>query len=155
MIKEGDKAIPFELMGDDGQKHALKHYLGHWVVLYFYPKDMTPGCTTEACEFNDAISSYSDLDAVILGVSADSVSSHVQFKSRYGLEFVLLSDPNHTVHKQYGAYGEKNLYGKISVGALRTTVVIDPKGHIVKIWRKVRAKGHAQSVLGALTSWQS
>ncbi len=149
MLKEGDKAPLFELPGDDGHIYSLAQNWGKWVVLYFYPQDLTPGCTTEACEFNDALSELSQCDSVVLGVSKDSLASHLRFKSKYALGFPLLSDADLGIHKAYGAYGEKNNYGKTSIGTIRTTVVIDPRGKVAKIWSKVRVKDHVKAV----TDW--
>lgn len=150
MLKEGSIAPAFELVGDDGKTHSLKSLRGRFVILYFYPQDMTPGCTTEACEFNDQLSQVESRDAVVFGVSKDSLASHARFKSKYGLGFVLLSDPDLIVHKAYGAYGEKNLYGKITTGVIRSTFLIDREGKIAKAWPKVRVKGHVKAVLDAL-----
>lgn len=147
MLKEQDKAPHFELAGDDGLTHALEDHKGQWVVLYFYPKDLTPGCTTQACEFNDTLRDLQKLDAVVYGVSKDSLASHVRFKSKHDLGFTLLSDDDLSAHKAYGAYGEKINYGKKYMGTIRSTFVIDPKGKIAKAWTKVRAKGHAKAVL--------
>src|SRR5688572_29445897 len=103
MLKEGESAPNFELLGDDGQQHALKQFLGKWVILYFYPKDMTEGCTIEACEFTESHDEIVSNNAVVIGVSADPLVSHARFKSKYALPFLLLSDPNYTVHQSYGA----------------------------------------------------
>lgn len=149
MIKVGDKAPSFELPGDDGHIYSLAKNWGKWLVLYFYPQDLTPGCTTEACEFNDALSDLSQSDAVVLGVSKDSLASHVRFKSKYALGFLLLSDADLAIHKAYGAYGEKTNYGKTSIGTIRTTVVVDPHGKVAQIWSKVRVKDHVKAV----TDW--
>jgi len=150
MLKEGVNAPSFELLGDDGEKHSLKAQKGKWVVLYFYPKDMTPGCTIEACEFTESHSELKAQGAVVLGVSADPLASHVRFKGKYAIPFVLLSDPEYGVHQKFGAYGEKVLYGKKSIGPIRSTFLIDPEGKIVKIWSKVRVKGHVAQVLATL-----
>lgn len=150
MLKEGAVAPNFDLLGDDGQQHTLKSYKGKWVVLYFYPKDMTPGCTIEACEFTESHDEIVDYGAVVLGVSADPLASHARFKSKYDLPFLLLSDPQHEVHEKYGAYGEKVLYGKKSIGTIRSTFLIDPEGKIAKTWSKVRVKGHVAQVVAAL-----
>jgi peroxiredoxin Q/BCP len=149
-LQENDKAYNFELAGDDGRSHALSDYKGRWVVLYFYPKDLTSGCTIEACEFNDALAGFTEADAVVFGVSKDSLASHVRFKSKHDLRFVLLSDDDLTAHKAYGAYGEKINYGKKYMGTIRSTFLIDPKGKVAKVWSKVRVKGHVKSVLDTL-----
>lgn len=150
MLKEGASAPHFDLLGDDGQNHSLKAYKGKWVVLYFYPKDMTPGCTIEACEFTQSHEEITERGAVVLGVSADPLASHVRFKTKHALPFLLLSDPGYDVHQKFGAYGEKVLYGKKSVGPIRSTFLIDPQGKIVKVWSKVRVKGHVAQVLATL-----
>lgn len=150
MLKQGDRAPAFSLVGDDGKQHSLAHYRGKWVVLYFYPKDMTPGCTLEACDFGEQHDGLSDMGAAVIGVSADALESHERFKSKYNLPFLLLSDPGHEVHQKYGAYGEKVLYGKKSVGTIRSTFLIDPHGEIAKIWKNVRVKGHVAAVQAQL-----
>lgn len=147
MLKVGDIAPDFILQGDDGSNYQLKDFRGKNVVLYFYPKDLTPGCTVEACDFNDNLKSLSHLNTVVLGVSKDPLTTHARFKSKYGLGFMLLSDPEMAVHKTYGAYGEKKMYGKTSLGVLRTTYLIDSHGKIVKVWSKVRANGHVAMVV--------
>lgn len=150
MLKEGDSAPNFDLLGDDGQQHSLKQFLGNWVILYFYPKDMTEGCTIEACEFTESHEQITLTDSVVIGVSADSLASHARFKSKYALPFLLLSDPNYMAHQAYSAYGEKVLYGKKSIGPIRSTFLIDPAGKIAKIWSKVRVKGHVANVVATL-----
>ena len=147
MLKEGDLAPQFNLPGDDGQTHSLKDYLSKWVILYFYPQDLTPGCTTEACEFNESLDQIDDEDIVILGVSKDTLASHARFKGKYNLRFLLLSDVDLSVHKNYGAYGEKINYGKTSMGVIRSTFLIDRKGKIAKVWYKVRVDGHVKTVI--------
>ncbi len=154
MLKEGALAPNFELPGDDGHAHKLRSYRGRYVILYFYPKDLTPGCTTEACEFNDALAGIADKNAVIFGVSKDSLASHARFKSKHHLNFPLLSDADLTVHEAYGAHGEKVMYGKKVKGTIRSTFLIDDKGHVAKVWSKVRVKGHVKSVLEALQKQQ-
>jgi peroxiredoxin Q/BCP len=150
MIGPGDKAPPFELDGDDGKKHKLSEFAGKTLILYFYPRDNTPGCTTEACDFRDSGAAYKKKKAVIVGVSPDSIASHEKFKKKFGLDFLLLSDPEHEVAEAYGAWGEKSLYGKKSMGLIRSTFVIDGKGIIVSAQRKVSVKGHAAAILEAL-----
>lgn len=149
-LQVGQKAPNFELPGDDGHSHSLLAHKGRWVVLYFYPKDMTPGCTSQSCDFSDKLDAFEELDAVVYGVSRDSLASHARFKSKHSLGFTLLSDPELSAHKSYGAYGEKMLYGKKVLGTMRTTVLIDPKGRAAKVWPKVRVKGHVSAVLNAL-----
>lgn len=150
MLKEGDLAPVFKLDGDDGKTHSLKDYQEQWVILYFYPKDLTPGCTTEACEFSASLDSLRDEDAIVLGVSKDSLVSHTRFRSKHDLKFPLLSDVDLAVHKAYGAYGEKTNYGKTSMGVIRSTFLINPQGKIAKAWYKVRVEGHVRIVREAL-----
>lgn len=149
-LREGRKAPEFRLVSDDGREVRLADFSGRRVVLYFYPRDNTPGCTREACAFRDAAPQLADKGAVVLGVSRDSVESHRRFKEKHGLSFPLLSDPDHAVLEAYGAWGEKTLYGKRLEGALRTTVLIGPDGTIERIWPKVKVDGHADEVLAAL-----
>ncbi|MEZ4598538.1 MAG: peroxiredoxin [Syntrophotaleaceae bacterium] len=147
-ILEGKKAVEFSLEGSDGKRHSLSDYAGKTLVLYFYPKDNTPGCTKEACSFRDLHSQFEGIDAVLLGVSRDSLSSHDKFIGRFGLPFVLLSDPDASVMQAYGAYGEKNLYGKKVMGVIRSTVVIGPDGTVFKHWPAVKkAELHPREVL--------
>jgi peroxiredoxin Q/BCP len=148
---EGEKAPPFALEGSDGQTHALEDYRGKTVVLYFYPKDNTPGCTKEACGFRDLTPALKKAGAVVLGVSKDSVESHRKFAARYRLPFALLSDPSAEVMKKYGAFGKKTMYGKTVSGTIRSTVVIDPDGKVVKHWPQVKkAEEHPREVLSFL-----
>lgn len=147
---EGKKAPAFALDASTGGKVRLKDLAGKWVVLYFYPKDATPGCTAEAQAFRDAKSAFEERGAVILGVSKDSIASHQKFAEKHGLDFALLSDPSGEVIEKYCAWGEKNMYGKKTMGILRTTVLIDPAGKVRRIWPKVRVKGHVEEVLAAL-----
>jgi peroxiredoxin Q/BCP len=150
VIREGQKAPEFTLATDGGETVSLKDLRGKNVVLYFYPKDDTPGCTREACAFRDADRKIQKRGAVILGVSPDSTASHDKFKAKYRLNFPLLSDPDKAVSKKYGAYGEKMMYGKKVVGMIRSTFVIDGKGVVRKIFPRVRVDGHADHVLEAL-----
>lgn len=150
MLEPGDKAPDFELESDAGQNVRLSDFRGRRVVLYFYPKDDTPGCTTEACEFRDRMPRIEKADAVVLGVSPDSVASHQRFKVKHDLTFTLLSDPDHEVAEAYGAWGEKKRYGRTYEGILRSTFVIDPQGRIERVFEKVKAKGHGDQVLEAL-----
>ena len=148
---EGKKAPDFNLEGNDGKKHSLEDYRGKTVVLYFYPKDDTPGCTKEACGFRDLGSSLKKSDAVVLGVSKDGVDSHNKFAAKYKLPFTLLSDPKTEVMKKYGAFGKKLMYGKTVEGTIRSTVVIGPKGEVVKHWPTVKkAEAHPEEVLSFL-----
>ena len=150
MLKEGAKAPAFSLPSDDGGTVALKDLKGKKVVLYFYPKDDTSGCTTEACEFRDSWAAVKRKGAVVLGVSPDGVKSHGKFKEKYDLPFPLLADEDHAVAEAYGAWGEKSMYGRKYHGILRTTFVIGTDGRIEKVFEKVKPKGHAAEVLAAL-----
>ena len=147
-----DPASSFELPRDDGSSFSLKDAKGKYLVLYFYPKDDTPGCTREAQAFDAAQASFAKRGALVVGVSRDSIERHKKFKDKYGLGLPLLSDADSEVHKAYGAFGEKKLYGKVSVGALRSTVLIDPAGKILTRWSNVKVDGHADAVLAALDS---
>jgi peroxiredoxin Q/BCP len=148
---EGEKAPVFSLEGSDGKKHSLADYAGKTVVLYFYPKDDTPGCTKEACGFRDLGASLKKSNAVVLGVSKDSVESHKKFAGKYKLPFTLLSDPQLEVMKKYGAFGKKLMYGKPVQGTIRSTVVIGPKGEVIKHWPTVKkAEAHPEEVLAYL-----
>ena len=151
MLTEGTIAPDFQLLADDGREVRLSDYRGKKVVLYFYPKDNTPGCTTEACSFRDGHSELVAAGAVVLGVSPDSVKSHVNFKTKFDLPFALLSDPDHQVAELYGAWGEKKMYGRTYMGIMRSTFIIDEEGVIVKVFPKVTPKDHSQQVLQALT----
>jgi thioredoxin-dependent peroxiredoxin len=146
----GAKAPSFSLLDDRGKRLSLSDLEGRWIVLYFYPKDNTAGCTREAIAFRDAGAKLKRARAVVLGVSRDSVDSHSKFKQRHGLEFTLLSDPTTSTHKAYGAYGQKVMYGKKTEGALRTTVLIRPDGTVARVFPKVRVDGHVDAVLTAL-----
>jgi peroxiredoxin Q/BCP len=147
MLKVGSKAPDFSALTGEGKKIRIKDFLGKTVVLYFYPKDNTPGCTQEACDFRDASSHFSKKGAVVLGVSPDSVQSHEKFKVKFSLPFPLLSDPDHAIAEKYGVWKEKSLYGRKFMGVERTTFVIDPDGKIAKIYAKVKVKGHVADVL--------
>ena len=146
----GKKAPDFTLPADDGSKVELSELRGTPVVLYFYPRDDTPGCTREACAFRDRKAQLTRLGAKVLGVSTDGIPSHEKFRAKHGLNYPLLTDPDHAVHEAYGAWGEKKLYGKVSVGCIRTTVLVDADGVVREIWSKVRVKGHAEDVIAAL-----
>ena len=150
MLKEGDKAPSFSLASDSGETISLKDFKGKTVVLYFYPKDMTPGCTQEACDFRDSQGKYKKAKAVTLGVSKDSVERHVKFRDKYDLNFPLLSDEDGKVCEAYGVWKEKSLYGKKFMGIERTTFIIGPNGKIEKIFSKVKVKGHSEEVLDAI-----
>ncbi len=150
---EGKNAPAFTLDGSDGKPHSLTDYQGQRVVIYFYPRDNTPGCTKESCGFRDLNDQISGLNTVVLGVSKDSLASHDKFIEKFGLPFTLLSDPETTMMAAYGAWGEKVLYGKTSIGCIRSTVIIDEQGKIIKHWRKVpKAEAHPAKVLEFLQS---
>ncbi len=155
MLSAGNIAPNFSLLGDDSQYHSLKDFTGHELVIFFYPKDLTPGCTAEACEFSDSLDSFRAMSAQVVGISRDSLALHARFKSKHALRMLLLSDPDLAVHKQYGAFGEKSMYGKTTLGVIRSTFLVDKNGAIVRAWYKVRVKNHVQAVLEALTKWQS
>jgi peroxiredoxin Q/BCP len=150
MLKEGQKAPSFRLPSVDGGEIALEDYRGKPVVLYFYPKDDTPGCTREACAFRDSQAQIKKTGAVVLGVSPDSVASHQKFRDKYKLTFPLLSDADKALAKKFGAFGEKTLYGKTVVGMIRSTFVIDGAGVVRKVFPRVKVDGHAEQVLEAL-----
>jgi peroxiredoxin Q/BCP len=152
MLKEGMNAPDFSLPDQRGHEHALSEYRGHWVVLYFYPKDMTPGCTTEACSFRDEFPAFGKLNAVILGISKDSVKRHAKFADQYKLPFTLLSDENGDVCNRYDVWKKKSLYGRSFLGIVRSTFLIDPSGKIVKIYPKVKVKEHAAELLQDLNT---
>jgi len=150
MLKEGMMAPDFRLPADGGGEVSLSDFRGKKVVLYFYPKDDTPGCTTEACNFRDDYSQILAAGAAVVGVSPDTVKSHDKFKVKYSLPFALLSDPDHQVAETYGAWGEKKMYGKTYEGILRSTFVIDEEGKIRKVFANVKPKNHSEEVLAAL-----
>ena len=152
MIEVGKPAPAFTLQNQDGEEVSLAGLRGRWVVLYFYPKDDTPGCTTQACEFTAGIAEFEKLDAVILGCSPDDAASHRKFIARHDLQVQLLSDPAHATMEAYGAWGEKVLYGRKSVGVIRSTALIDPAGNVAHHWKKVRAAGHAGHVASRLAA---
>ncbi len=145
MLKKGDKAPDFELKDQEGSTHRLSDYSGK-VVLYFYPKDMTPGCTTEACNFRDDFSEYKKRDITVLGISADTVDKHKRFHSKYELPFTLLSDPSKETIKKYDAYGEKKFMGKTFMGIKRMTYIIED-GMIKKVYPNVKVKEHSKEIL--------
>ncbi len=149
-LKEGDKAPSFSADGSDGRTYSLKDLAGQTVVLYFYPRDNTPGCTVEACEFRDQFAGFRKAGAVILGVSTDSLKSHAGFIEKQKLNFVLLADTDKTIHQAYGVWGKKKFMGREYMGTLRTTFVIGPDGLLKKIFREVKPKGHAAEVLAAV-----
>lgn len=152
-IEEGETAPAFTLNDQDGNPVALKDFRGRTVVIFFYPKDNTPGCTKEACGFRDNIRQFDALDTVILGVSPDAADSHVRFIDKFRLPFTLLSDPDRKVMEQYGAWGEKVLYGLKRVGVIRSTTIVGPDGKVLKHWKRVpKAADHPNKVLEFLES---
>jgi len=151
MNLEGKKAPEFDLEGSDGKRHRLQDYKGKTVVLYFYPKDNTPGCTKEACGFRDLNKETQNADALVLGVSKDSIKSHEKFRDGYRLNFPLLSDPDTKTMRAYAAWGKKMMYGKEVEGTIRSTVVIGPDGKVRKHWQTVKnAEAHPEEVLDFL-----
>jgi len=151
-LEPGTKAPAFTMVSDAGKKVKLSDFQGAPIVLYFYPKDDTPGCTIQACAFRDASQQLKTLGAVVLGVSPDDHNSHAKFRDKFSLNFPLLSDVEHKVAEQYGAWREKNMYGKKSMGIQRSTYLIDAVGRIAKVWKKVSVDGHDAQVLEALQS---
>jgi peroxiredoxin Q/BCP len=150
MVEEGKLAPDFELTSDSGEHVKLTDFRGKPVVLYFYPKDDTPGCTTQACGIRDVYADFRERGAVVLGVSPDDEGSHIKFKEKYSLPFTLLADPGHEVAEQYGVWKERNLYGKKSMGIERSTFVIDADGNVAKAMRRVKPDTHAADVLAVL-----
>lgn len=148
-VEVGDKAPDFNLPSDGGGKISLKSLRGKKIVLYFYPKDDTPGCTTEACAFRDSLPDFSKVKATIIGVSKDDVKSHDRFKKKYDLPFPLLSDEDGKLVKAFGVWVEKSMYGRKYMGIDRSTFLIDEKGVVRGVWRKVKVNGHAEEVLEA------
>ena len=152
MVEEGKPAPDFELVSDSGETVTLSSLRGSPIVLYFYPKDDTPGCTAQACGIRDAWGEFERAGAVVLGVSPDDEASHAKFKQKYELPFPLLADTDHSVSEAYGVWGEKNLYGKTYWGVERSTFVIDADGNVAKVMRKVKPDTHADDVLAALSA---
>lgn len=150
MLKIGSKAPSFSLPSTDGKKLSLKDFKGKKVVLYFYPKDMTSGCTKEACDFRDSFPNFKKLKSVVIGISPDSIESHKKFMDKYELPFILLSDEKKEVLSKYGVWKEKSMYGKKYMGVERTTVVIDEDGKIFKVFEKVKVLGHVEEVIKIL-----
>ncbi len=149
-MKPGDEAVDFCLPDHEGKEHCLHDFRGKWIVLYFYPKDNTSGCTREAKEFTEMRDKFEKLNAVIIGISKDSPKSHAKFIEKHGLKILLLSDENHEILEKYGAWGKKKNYGKEYFGTIRSTFLIDPEGKIVHVWPKVRVNGHVENVLKKL-----
>jgi peroxiredoxin Q/BCP len=146
-LEQGAPAPRFSLPDQDGRLVSLDDLEGKKAVVYFYPKDDTPGCTTEACQFNDNLHGFQGVGIPVLGISADDAESHRKFREKYGLRFPLLSDPGHQVMEAYGAWGEKTSYGRTSIGVIRSTFLIDEQGRIEHAWYNVKADGHAEKVL--------
>jgi len=151
MLQEGQKAPDFALENSRGERVSLGDFTGKRVVVYFYPKDDTPGCTKEACSFRDHYNDILEKGAVVLGISPDSVASHQRFQSKFELPFHLLSDPKHETAEAYGAWGEKRMYGKTHMGILRSTFVIDRDGTILKVFPKVKPDEHGSEILEVLS----
>ena len=150
MVAEGQPAPGFTLSDQYGHMQSLESFKGKPIVLYFYPKDDTPGCTTEACAFRDAREDYANVGAVVLGVSPDDTKSHKKFADKFSLDFPLLADLGNTVCEAYGVWKEKSMYGKTYMGVERTTFVIDREGRIAKIFAKVKVDGHSDAILAAI-----
>ncbi|MFN2607867.1 MAG: thioredoxin-dependent thiol peroxidase [Acidimicrobiales bacterium] len=151
-LTPGDPAPDFTLPDQDGTGVALADFAGRPVVVYFYPADDTPGCTKEACQFNDNLGAFDRAGAPVLGISPDDAASHRRFREKYGLHFPLLSDADHSVMTAYGAWGEKTLYGRTVVGVIRSTFLVGPDGLVSRAWYNVRADGHAPKVLAELSA---
>ena len=152
MVSEGEPAPDFTLTSDTGKSVSLSDFRGKPVVLYFYPKDDTPGCTAQACGIRDAYGEFEKAGAVVLGVSPDSVERHVKFREKYGLPFTLLADPEHEVAERYGVWGEKRYAGRTYLGVNRSTFVIAPDGTVAKVMHMVKPAEHADDVLGVLAA---
>jgi thioredoxin-dependent peroxiredoxin len=152
VVEEGKPAPDFELTSDEGETVRLSELRGKPVVVYFYPKDDTPGCTAQACGIRDNYEAFGERGAVVLGISPDDESSHVKFKQKYGLPFTLLADTDHSVSEQYGVWGEKSYAGRKYMGVERSTFVIDPEGNVATVMRRVKPDTHAEQVLAALPS---
>ena len=149
-LEAGDVAPSFTLPDHDGRPVSLEDFAGAPVIVYFYPADDTPGCTKEACQFNENLAAFSRSGAAVVGISPDGAATHTKFREKYGLAFPLLSDPEHTVMSEYGAWGEKTTYGKKTVGTIRSTFLVGADGKILRSWYSVKADGHAAKVLDAL-----
>jgi peroxiredoxin Q/BCP len=150
MLEPGTPAPNFKLPDQNGKEHVLEKFRGQWIVLYFYPKDMTPGCTTEACTFRDEFPRFKSANALVFGISKDSVQRHAKFAEKYQLPFTLLSDESGDTCAKYDVWKEKSLYGKKYMGIVRSTYIIDPQGNIAKVYPKVKVKEHASEVLSDL-----
>lgn len=150
MLKAGDKAPDFSIINNEGKTISLADFQGKKVVLYFYPKDDTPGCTKEACSFRDVYDDILEKGAVVIGVSPDSQASHEKFRAKYGLPFHLLSDVDHTVSEAYGVWGEKKMMGKTYMGVIRSTFILDEQGIIIKAFPKVSPDNHGEEIFESL-----
>ncbi len=150
MLKVGDRAPEFDLLDQNGKDHKLSDYLGKWVLIYFYPKDDTPGCTKEACAIRDTFPSFGKSKTVVFGVSADSVKSHKKFAEKYKLPFTLLSDESKEMIEKYGVWSKKKFMGRVYMGILRTSYLIDPKGKVAKVYENVRPEKHSEDVINDL-----
>ncbi len=150
VLEKGVKAPAFELNDSEGKKHKLSDYLGETIVLYFYPKDDTPGCTKEACSFRDSYADFRNAGVTIIGISPDKVASHKKFKDKYSLPFTLLADPDHQVCEAYGVWGLKKSFGREYEGVYRTTYIINPEGLIQRVFKNVKPSDHSQEVLSEL-----
>lgn len=146
-LEPGAPAPAFTLPDQDGNDVSLADFAGRRVIVYFYPADNTPGCTKEACQFNDKLAAFEAADVPVIGISPDDADSHVRFRQAHALRFPLLSDPDHRVMERYGAWGEKTLYGRKTVGVIRSTFLVDEQGRVAKAWYGVRSDGHAAKVL--------
>ena len=151
MIEEGMEAPLFTLPDKDGNEVSLESFLGSYVLVYFYPRDNTPGCTAEACSIRDSMPDFTSLGLTVLGISPDKAESHRRFGEKYSLTFTLLSDTEHRTMEEYGAYGEKMMYGKKTVGVIRSSFLIDPDGIVRKVWKKVNTKTHGDDVKKAFS----
>ena len=154
-LEVGSKAPAFSLEGPGGRKYSLDDFHGRWLVLYFYPKDSTPGCTAEACEFRDAKNEFDTLGAAVAGISPDDAESHASFAQAFDLNFTLLSDPGRATLEDYGVWAEKNMYGKKYMGVKRATCIIDPEGKIAHVWPNVNPENHAAQVAEKLRELQA
>lgn len=152
VLSEGVKAPGFELQDSEGNVHKLSDYAGETIVVYFYPKDDTPGCTKEACSFRDSYADFKKAGVTIIGISPDKVESHKKFKEKYALPFTLLADPDHAVCEAYGVWGLKKSFGKEYEGVFRTTYVIGPEGEIKRVFENVKPSDHSQEVLSAIAA---
>ena len=150
MLEIGKSVPQFSLPDQNGKVHNINDYKGQWVIVYFYPKDLTPGCTAEACNFQESLPDFNSIDAIVLGVSKDSVDKHKKFADKYNLQFSLLSDENSDVCEQFGVWQKKSLYGKEYIGIVRSTFLVNPEGKIVKVYPKVNVKEHHTEILNDL-----